>query len=62
METLPDGTKVSKHDNDDDGEHGAGSKLAHLLQIRDETNVLVLVARWYGGIQLGTQIVRTAQK
>ena len=52
-EVLPDGTSVLKHDNDDDGEHGAGSKLAHLLQVRGDMNVLVMVARWYGGIHLG---------
>jgi Uncharacterized protein family UPF0029 len=44
---------VLKHDNDDDGEDGAGSRLAHLLEMRKEVNILVLVSRWYGGIQLG---------
>jgi Uncharacterized protein family UPF0029 len=42
-----------KHDNDDDGEDGAGSRLAHLLEMRRANNVLVLVSRWFGGIQLG---------
>lgn len=40
-------------DNDDDGEAGAGSKLAHLLDILHVENVLVMVSRWYGGVQLG---------
>lgn len=44
---------MNKFDNDDDGEHGAGKCLAHLLEMRGETNVLVLVSRWYGGIHLG---------
>jgi hypothetical protein len=42
-----------KHDNDDDGEDSAGSKLAYLLDMRKDENVLVVVSRWYGGIQLG---------
>lgn len=48
-----DKTTILKHDNNDDGEDGAGSRLAHLLQMRNETNVLLVVSRWYGGILLG---------
>jgi len=44
---------VLKHDNSDDGEDGAGSRLAQLLQMRKEDGVLVVVSRWFGGIQLG---------
>ncbi|KAK9759047.1 Uncharacterized protein family UPF0029 [Popillia japonica] len=40
-------------DCDDDGEHHAGGRLLHLLQILNVTNVFVVVSRWYGGIQLG---------
>lgn len=40
-------------DCDDDGETHAGSRLLHLLQILDVTNVVVVVSRWFGGIQLG---------
>ncbi|VDO98267.1 unnamed protein product [Soboliphyme baturini] len=40
-------------DCDDDGEHHAGSRLLHLLEITDARNVLVVVSRWYGGVQLG---------
>jgi putative IMPACT (imprinted ancient) family translation regulator len=47
--------EVLKHDHEDDGEDGAGSKLSHLLQVRKEVNVLVLVSRWFGGIQLGSK-------
>lgn len=41
------------HDNNDDGEKGASSRLMHLLQILDARDVVVVVSRWYGGILLG---------
>jgi hypothetical protein len=41
-------------DNDDDGEKGAGSKLALLLDMADTQNVMVVVSRWFGGIHLGS--------
>ncbi|GJQ68389.1 hypothetical protein Trydic_g16979 [Trypoxylus dichotomus] len=40
-------------DCDNDGENHAGGRLLHLLQTLNVTNVLVVVTRWYGGIQLG---------
>ena len=40
-------------DNDEDGEHGAGSKLSNLLELLKAENVAVMVTRWYGGIKLG---------
>jgi len=40
-------------DNDDDGETAAGGRLAHLLQILEVDNVLVIVTRYFGGILLG---------
>ena len=40
-------------DCDDDGETHAGSRLLHLMQILDVQNVVVVVSRWFGGIQLG---------
>lgn len=40
-------------DNDDDGEKGAGSKLAALLEMSDARNVMVVVSRWFGGTLLG---------
>uniref|UniRef100_H2ZPV9 RWD domain-containing protein n=1 Tax=Ciona savignyi TaxID=51511 RepID=H2ZPV9_CIOSA len=40
-------------DCNDDGETAAGTRMLHLLQILDVKNVLVVVSRWYGGIQLG---------
>lgn len=53
MEELDNGKKVLKHDNDDDGEDAAGARLAHLLEMRKEDGIFVVVSRWYGGIKLG---------
>ncbi|PPQ68621.1 hypothetical protein CVT25_005531 [Psilocybe cyanescens] len=39
--------------NDDDGETAAGGRLAHLLQILEVNDVLVIVTRYFGGIHLG---------
>lgn len=44
---------VLQQNCDDDGETHAGSRLLHLLQIVDARDVMVVVSRWYGGIQLG---------
>ncbi|XP_030034113.2 protein IMPACT-B [Manduca sexta] len=46
------GTSILQ-DCDDDGEAHAGGRMLHLLQILDQKNTLVVVSRWYGGIQLG---------
>ena len=40
-------------DCDDDGETAAGGRLLHLLQLMDAWDVMVVVTRWYGGVQLG---------
>uniref|UniRef100_A0A5S6QMP3 RWD domain-containing protein n=1 Tax=Trichuris muris TaxID=70415 RepID=A0A5S6QMP3_TRIMR len=40
-------------DCEDDGETQAGSRLLHLLQLADVRDAIVIVSRWYGGIQLG---------
>ncbi|KAF9006715.1 imprinted and ancient [Cyathus striatus] len=44
---------VLHQDNDDDGETAAGGRLAHLLQILEINDVLVVVTRYFGGIHLG---------
>jgi len=44
---------VLHQDNDDDGESAAGGRLAHLLQIMEVKDVLVVVTRYFGGIHLG---------
>ena len=46
-------TKIIYQDCDDDGENAAGGRLLHLLQVMDAWKVLVVVSRWYGGVQLG---------
>lgn len=38
---------------EDDGESGGGRHLLGLLQADNNTNVFLLVTRWYGGIMLG---------
>lgn len=48
---TPDG--VVKASCDDDGETAAGGRLLHLLGLTDCKNVIVVVTRWYGGVQLG---------
>ncbi|MCJ1364032.1 eIF2 kinase Gcn2p negative regulator [Acarospora aff. strigata] len=40
-------------DCDDDGETAAGGRLLHLIQVMDLWDVVVVVTRWYGGVQLG---------
>jgi putative IMPACT (imprinted ancient) family translation regulator len=46
-------TGVVHRDCDDDGETAAGGRLAHLLDLLHMDNVIVIVTRWYGGVQLG---------
>lgn len=41
-------------DYEDDGEGGAGSKLLFLLQRKNLSNILIVVSRWYGGVNLGS--------
>ena len=48
-----EGRQVQVADNDDDGEDGAGSKMAGLLDMMGVQNVFVMVSRWFGGIKLG---------
>lgn len=40
-------------DCDDDGENRASSRVLELLQTLKLNNVMVVISRWYGGIQLG---------
>lgn len=57
---------VQVADNDDDGEDGAGSKMAGLLELMGVQNAFIMVSRWYGGIKLGPDrfkhIATTTQK
>lgn len=47
------GGETVYQDCDDDGETAAGGRLLHLMQIMDVWDVMVVVSRWYGGVQLG---------
>jgi uncharacterized protein (DUF1810 family) len=52
-------------DCDDDGETAAGGRVLHLMQLMDVWDVMVVVTRWYGGIQLGPdrfRIINTAAR
>ena len=42
-------------DHDDDGEHGAGKGLSHILRVTESEDVCVVVSRWFGGVHLGPQ-------
>ncbi|CAG9856116.1 unnamed protein product [Phyllotreta striolata] len=44
---------VVLQDCDDDGENKASSRVLELLQTLKLNNVMVVISRWYGGIQLG---------
>ncbi|KAJ3170601.1 hypothetical protein HDU88_008503 [Geranomyces variabilis] len=48
---LDDG--IVRQDCDDDGETAAGGRLLHMLDLAKADGVVVVVSRWYGGIQLG---------
>lgn len=39
--------------SEDDGEHGAGEPLLHMMRALGAIDVLVVVTRWFGGILLG---------
>ncbi|KAF2703453.1 UPF0029-domain-containing protein [Pleomassaria siparia CBS 279.74] len=45
--------ETSYQDCDDDGETAAGGRMLHLMQLMDVWDVMVVVTRWYGGVQLG---------
>ncbi|TFK44444.1 ribosomal protein S5 domain 2-type protein [Crucibulum laeve] len=42
---------VGQHDG---GENGSGDRLSRLLGLSGYENVVVVVSRWYGGVQLGS--------
>lgn len=51
--TEMNGKPIHHHDCEDDGEHGASSKMLELMDRMKADNVMVVVTRWYGGIHLG---------
>ncbi|CAD7943568.1 unnamed protein product [Amoebophrya sp. A25] len=50
---LRDAQGHLRADNNDDGEAGAGRKIAELLQMKKVENVLCVVSRWFGGVLMG---------
>ena len=48
-----DSNGLTAQDYDDDGETAAGGRLLRLLELCKCKNVVVVVSRWYGGVQLG---------
>ncbi|KAJ1561233.1 eIF2 kinase Gcn2p negative regulator [Nowakowskiella sp. JEL0078] len=45
--------RITRRDCDDDGETAAGKRLLQMLELMKVWNCLVVVTRWYGGINLG---------
>jgi putative IMPACT (imprinted ancient) family translation regulator len=45
-------TSVCEH-RDDDGESGAGEPMLHMMKNINAINLVVVVTRWFGGIELG---------
>jgi hypothetical protein len=52
---LDEEKKSYIEDCDDDGESAAGGRLLHLLQTSDANNVIVIVTRWHGKIEIGPE-------
>ena len=46
---LADGSQIK----DDDGENGAGAVIARMIERADLRGHIVVVTRWYGGVNLG---------
>ncbi|KAK0212470.1 ribosomal protein S5 domain 2-type protein [Desarmillaria ectypa] len=54
VSSSSESTKLSLGQQDG-GESGAGDHLARLLELSRCENVVVVVSRWYGGVQLGSE-------
>ena len=48
---------VQYQDCDDDGETAAGGRVLHLLELMSVWNTMVIVTRWYGGVQYVNQSI-----
>lgn len=46
-------TGILYHDNDDDGESAAGSRVAEMIRLMDVDGAAVIITRWFGGVLLG---------
>ncbi|KAF4468680.1 IMPACT like [Fusarium albosuccineum] len=53
-----DGTGPGFQHSDDDGESASGARLLQLMQAMDLWDAMVVVTRWYGGVQLGSKRFR----
>jgi len=51
---APDFPHVSLGQNDG-GERGSGDLLSRLLEVMESKNVVVVVSRWHGGVNLGPE-------
>ena len=49
---LKEGDSV-KESCSDDGEHGAGNRLLRLLREHNETDIVLICTRWFGGVHIG---------
>lgn len=56
-----DAGQLDEH-RDDDGETGAGEPVLHLMQSLEAINCLVVVTRWFGGIELGPDRFKRAYR
>ena len=54
---LEDGTPIKN----DDGESGAGMVILRMLERAELRNHVIIVTRWYGGVQLGGDRFRHVQ-
>jgi putative IMPACT (imprinted ancient) family translation regulator len=53
-----DSAGQTHYEHDDDGEKPAGLHLAQLLQHMHRDNTMVVVTRWFGGVQIGADRFR----
>ena len=51
---LEDANGKISIEHDDDGEKGAGARLAAFLSAKKVKNVVIIVTRWFGGINIGS--------
>lgn len=54
---LPDGTPLKN----DDGEAGAGMVILRMLEREGRLGEIIVVTRWFGGVQLGGDRFRRVQ-
>jgi putative IMPACT (imprinted ancient) family translation regulator len=50
---MVDNNGIIHEEREDDGEGGAGDKILYVLKNKKAENIMVVVSRWFGGINLG---------